>query len=85
LDGIILPTNVGGHYLGDPLFDELFSELNRRKAVVFIHPIDPPGECLTDLKFPTSLVEFVFDTTRAIANLIYRGTLERCPGIRVIV
>ncbi len=85
LDGIVLPTNVGGRYLGDPVFDELFAELNRRKAVVFIHPVDPPGECLTDLKFPTSLIEFVFDTTRAIANLIYSGTLERCPDIRFIV
>jgi predicted TIM-barrel fold metal-dependent hydrolase len=85
LDGIVLPTNVGGHYLGDPVFDELFSELNRRKAVVFIHPIDPPGECLTTLKLPTSLIEFVFDTTRAITNLIYSGTLERCPDIRFIV
>jgi predicted TIM-barrel fold metal-dependent hydrolase len=85
LDGIVLPTNVGGHYLGDPAFDELFSELNRRKAVVFIHPIDPPGECPPNLKLPTSLIEFVFETTRAIANLIYSGTLERCPDIRLIV
>lgn len=85
LDGIVLPTNVGGHYLGDPEFDELFSELNRREGVVFIHPIDPPGECSPNLKLPTSLIEFVFDTTRSIANLIYSGTLERYPDIRFIV
>ena len=85
LDGIVLPTNVGGHYLGAPEFDELFSELNHRKEVTFIHPIDPPGECSPDLKLPTSLIEFVFDTTRAITNLIYSGTLERCPDIQFIV
>jgi len=85
LDGVVLPTHVDGRYLGDPVLDELFSELNRRKALVFIHPIDPPGECPTNLKFPTSLIEFVFDTTRAIANLIYSGTLEHCPDIRFIV
>lgn len=68
LDGIVLPTSVGGHYLGDPEFDELFSELKRRKEVVFIHPIDPPRECIPNLKLPTSLIEFVFDTTRAISN-----------------
>ena len=28
LDGIVLLTNVGGHYLGAPEFDGLFSELN---------------------------------------------------------
>ena len=85
LDGIVLPTNVGGYYLGAPEFDELFYELNRRKEVVFIHPIDPPGECLTDLKLPTGLIEFVFDTTRAITNLIYSGTLEACPDIQFII
>lgn len=85
LDGIVLLTNVGGHYLGDPEFDELFSELNRRKAVVFIHPTDPPGENLPKLKVPSSLVEFVFDTTRAVVNLIHSGTIERYPNIRFIV
>ena len=85
LDGIVLPTNVGGNYLGAPEFDELFYELNRRKAVVFIHPIDPPGECSPDLKLPTGLMEFVFDTTRAIASLIFSGTLEARPHIQFIV
>jgi predicted TIM-barrel fold metal-dependent hydrolase len=85
LDGIVLPTNVGGYYLGAPEFDELFSELNRRKEIVFIHPIDPPRECFSDLKLPTSLIEFVFDTTRAITNLIYSGTLASCPDIKFIV
>jgi 6-methylsalicylate decarboxylase len=85
LDGIVLLTNAGGRYLGTSKFDELFYELNRRKAVVYIHPTDPPGENLSDLKLPASLVEFVFDTTRAIANLIYSGTMERCPNIRFIV
>lgn len=85
LDGIVLPSNIGGRYLGAPEFDELFSELNRRKAVVFIHPIDPPGKCSPDLKLTTGLIEFVFDTTRTITNLIYSGTLERYPDIKFIV
>lgn len=85
LDGIVLPTNFRGYYLGAPEFDELFSELNRRKEVVFIHPIDPPEKCSPDLNLPTSLIEFVFDTTRAITNLIYSGTLDRCPDIQFIV
>lgn len=85
LDGIVLLTNVGGHYLGDTKFDELFYELDRRKAIVYIHPTDPPGENLPKLKLPSSLVEFVFDTTRAITNLIFSGTIERCPNIRFIV
>ena len=85
LDGIVLPTNIGGRYLGAPEFDEIFSELNRRKAVVFIHPIDPPGTSSQDLNLPTGLIEFVFDTTREITNLIYSGTLDRYPDINFIV
>ncbi len=85
LDGIILLTHYGGHYLGSPEFDALLDELNRRKTIVFIHPTDPPGANPLKSNLPSSLVEFVFETTRAIANLIYSGTLERCPHIRFIV
>ena len=56
LDGIVLPSNVGGRYLGAPEFDELFFELNRRKEVVFIHPIDPSGECSPDLNYQPPLL-----------------------------
>lgn len=85
LDGILLQSNVGGHYLGAKKFDELFCELNRRKVIVHIHPADPPGKKQPELNLPSSLIEFVFDTTRAIANLIYSGTLERYQNIRFIV
>ena len=38
LDGVGLFSSVNDRYLGDPLFDPVFDELDRRKAVVFIHP-----------------------------------------------
>ena len=86
LDGIVLLTNVGGHYLGSPEFDNLYSELNRRKAVVFIHPTTPPDNNFPKMdRISSSLIEFVFDTTRAITNLILNNTLESYPDIRFIV
>jgi 6-methylsalicylate decarboxylase len=85
LDGVVLLSSVDGRYPGDPMFDELFTELNRRKAVVFLHPTVPAINSELKLDLPSFLIEFVFDTTRAVTNLIYSGTLERCPGIRFIL
>ena len=84
LDGVVLLSNSDGRYPGDPLFNELFGELQRRKAIVFIHPTVPAINRHLQLDLPPFLVEFVFDTTRAIVNLLYSGTLDRCPDIRFI-
>jgi predicted TIM-barrel fold metal-dependent hydrolase len=81
LDGFVLHSNVGGVYLGDPELDPVLDELERRRAYVFVHPIPSPSPSpLPDV--PDWLVEFPFDTTRAVVSLIYSGTLERCPTIR---
>jgi 6-methylsalicylate decarboxylase len=84
LDGVAMLSNVAGTYLGDPEFAPVFDELERRGAYVFVHPIQPE----TPSPLPAAPVwvqEFPFDTTRAIVNLIYSGTLERCPSIRLQV
>ena len=85
LDGIVLLTNINGTYIGDPLFSDLFSELNRRKAVVFIHPNSPPLDKQPMPKFNAAVLEYVFDTTRAVANLIHGGTMKKYPNIRFIL
>jgi 6-methylsalicylate decarboxylase len=85
LDGVGLFSSVNDRYLGDPLFDPVFDELNRRKAVVFIHPTHCEAPEHTQLHAPPFVVEYVFDTSRAIVNLIFTGTLQRCPDIRLIV
>ena len=85
LDGVGLFSSMTDCYLGDPSLDPVFDELNRRKAVVFIHPTHCEAPEHTGLHAPPFAVEYVFDTTRAIVNLIFTGTLKRCPDIRVIV
>lgn len=86
LDGVYLLSSQRGRYPGDPALEELFQELNRRSAVVVFHPaMNPPGSDQLKLALPTSLIEFVFDTTRAIANLLYTGTFARYPAIRYVV
>jgi predicted TIM-barrel fold metal-dependent hydrolase len=85
LDGVGLFSSVNNRYLGDSLFDPLFDELNRRKAVVFVHPAHCEAPKEACLRVPPFVVEYVFDTTRAIVNLVFSGTLRRCPDIRLIV
>jgi len=83
-DGIGLFSNQGLRYLGDPTFEEVFAELNRRKAVVSVHPAHCEAPEETHLETPDAIVEYTFDTTRAVVNLLYNGTLERNPDVRMI-
>lgn len=83
-DGFKLQTSYEDKWPGDPAFAPVFDELNRRKAAIFFHPT-VPGCCtnlLPDLNPP--LVEYPFDTTRAILSLVFGGTVTRCPDIRFI-
>jgi 6-methylsalicylate decarboxylase len=84
-DGFVLMTNYRGIYLGDPRFDPVLDELNRRGALVALHPTSPPSADAVDLGRPRPMIEFPIDATRAVVNLILSGTLERCPRIRFVV
>jgi predicted TIM-barrel fold metal-dependent hydrolase len=83
-DGIGLITNYGDHYLGDPHFDAVFDEINRRKLTVYVHP----NVCNCDQAIlpgiPSSMIEFPHSTTRAIIGLLSSGTFTRCPDIQFI-
>jgi 6-methylsalicylate decarboxylase len=91
LDGVALAASLpDGRLLGDPVFGPVFAELDRRGAVVFVHP--RPGHrcgCTGGPGFagtvPSPLVDFVTDTTRAVAGLLFGGTLRRCPDIRFVL
>ena len=82
--GFGLVTNYADKWPGDPAFAPVFDELNRRRAVVYFHPTDSPAfdGILPDV--PSPMIEFPFDTTRAIVSLMFGGTLARCPDIRFI-
>jgi 6-methylsalicylate decarboxylase len=83
LDGVELFTNVAGVYLGDARWEPLIAELDRRGTYVFVHPAMPPYTPPLDDVHPVWLYEFPFDTTRALAQLIFSGTLERHPSVRL--
>jgi len=59
LDGVIVFSNSRGIYLGDTRFAPLFEELERRRAVVFIHPTMSPDPTAHKLGLPDALIDFV--------------------------
>ncbi len=83
-DGIAVFSNYRDKWLGHPSFRPVYEELNRRKAIVFVHPI--AGACCVNLvqDVNDNIVEFGGDSTRTIASLIYSGTTTRFPDIRWI-
>jgi predicted TIM-barrel fold metal-dependent hydrolase len=84
LDGVALMSNVEGIYPGDERLEPVWTELDRRGAYVFLHPSAPPAAPALP-QHPVWLYEFPFDTTRAMVNLVYSGTLERAGGLRLQV
>ncbi len=85
LDGICLLSHAGPRHLGDPAEDELYAELDRRNAVVFVHPLRNQAEGLPAYRYPAGMTELVLDTTRAITNLLWNGTFGKFPNIRWIM
>jgi predicted TIM-barrel fold metal-dependent hydrolase len=83
-DGIQLMTSYGERYPGDPDFAPIMAELNRRHALVFVHPLAPVC-CAPSLRWiQPALFEFTQDTNRCVFSLLFSGTLARFPDIRFI-
>ncbi len=85
MDGIVLMSNYDGTYLGAPEFVPVMDELNRRRAVVFVHPTEAPGNDQVNFGYPAPMVEYPAETTRMVVNLLDTDTITRCPDIRFIV
>lgn len=83
-DGIGLITSYGPLWPGDQKFDPVWQELNRRKAVIHVHPTVPT--CCVNLipDVANATEEYLFDTARAITSLMFSGTLTRYPELRFI-
>lgn len=85
VDAIGIYTNDNhGRWPGDPYFEPLWQELNRRSAIVYMHPLAPL--CCGDLKYgaPASMLEYDFDVTRGVASIVLNGVMARHPNIRFI-
>ena len=79
-DGFALMTSFGDKYPGDPSFWPVLEELNRRKAIVYTHPLTCCGNPVAQW-ISSSAIEYTADTTRAIASLLFSGAAARYPDI----
>jgi len=82
LDGIALMSNVNGHYLGDAAYQPFYEEMNRRSAIVFVHPNEVPGKA--DLLLLNPLYLWQNDTTKTIIDFLHRGYHRLYPNMRWI-
>ena len=84
-DGVALLTHTHGVYLGDQRLEPVFAELDRRRAVVFLHPTSPVCWEQSALGRPRPMVEYIFDTARTVTDLVMAGVLTRHANLQVIV
>ncbi|MBC3761462.1 amidohydrolase family protein [Quadrisphaera oryzae] len=82
-EAVALMTSAGGHYLHEPLFQPLLTALDEREAVVLLHPTSP--ERTPGLDMPRPLMEFLFESARAVVGLTMSGTLLRHAKVKMVV
>ncbi|WP_026197652.1 amidohydrolase family protein [Sciscionella marina] len=83
--GVILESNIAGNYLGDPHFAPLLAALDERRAVAFVHPTSPSCWRALSPQRPRPMLEFPFESTRTVTDLLLTGALQRYPRIRFVI
>jgi len=84
LDGVATTTSIEDVYLGDNRYDPWLEEMNRRGVTLFVHPVPAKASRSVDLGIDVSLLEFMFDTTRMLINMIFSGAKKRFSKIKII-
>jgi len=83
--GVAMNTSVLGHALVEPDFEPIFAELNRRGAVLYLHPAGNSActPLIRDYHL-TWMVGAPVEDTISIMQLITRGLPTRYPDIKII-
>lgn len=85
LRGVSVGTNVEGAELADPRFHPVWAKAEELGCLVFIHPVRVPelDKRLAGNGDLANIVAFPLDTTIALSHLIFEGTLDRFPGLKI--
>ncbi len=84
LDGVSATASFGGRYLGHASFDPWFAEMNRRSTTLFAHPGLPPNFDPNVLGMNVALMEFMFESTRMVANMVLTGAKTKYSAMNII-
>ena len=84
LKGVSVSTNVDGRELADPSFDPVWAAAAALGAVVFIHPWGCSLGTRLDVQFLGSTFGQPAETALALSHLIFGGTLDRHPGLKLL-
>jgi aminocarboxymuconate-semialdehyde decarboxylase len=83
LTGVQIGSNVNQLNLGEPQFFEFFAACAALGMAVFVHPWEMLGEKDIQKYWLPWLVGMPAETCRAICSLIFSGTLEKLPALRI--
>lgn len=85
-DGVILFTRYGedNHYLGHPDFKDIWAELNRRSAVILVHPTHPVDTSQVS-GLPQPIIRYPFETTQTAVDMLYNKTARNNPNCKIIL
>jgi aminocarboxymuconate-semialdehyde decarboxylase len=86
LRGAILNTNIEGEELADPKFHPFWAKAEELDVVIFLHPshFEEAGARLGGKGYLQNIIGNPLDTTIALAHMIYEGTLDRYPGLKIV-
>lgn len=86
-DGVTLFTRYGGNatYLGNPVLEPVWRELDQRGATVFVHPTHGVETDFVNPNVPMPLVDYPHETTRTAVDMIASRTLKKFPNVKVVL
>jgi len=84
--GVMVLANVAGRSLTDPRFAKIWKAIDKKGLPVLVHPTAPPGTKSLDIRRFNLIAQvgFMFDTSLAIARLLYDGFLAAYPNVKLI-
>jgi aminocarboxymuconate-semialdehyde decarboxylase len=81
--GVQLGSNVNGKYLGEKEYAPFFEAAETSGAVVLIHPMNVAAHDRLNKFYFRNLIGNPLDSTICAASLIFEGTMERFPNLKI--